>query len=141
MDYETVEADEFGRSLSGLGVNLLSPDVPRLAGFLQTCFGVSVLRLSGDFAILRHGGTLFQLHADATFGAHPALAVVPEMPPRGGGVQLYLFGADPDAACGRAERAGGTVVEPPADKPHGLREATILSPEGFAFSPAIALEP
>ncbi len=25
-----------------------------------------------------------------------------------------------------------------ADKPHGLREATILSPEGYAFSPAVA---
>ena len=33
---------------------------------------------------------------------------------------------------------GGLVVEMPSDKPHGLREATILSPEGYAFSPAVA---
>jgi hypothetical protein len=35
MDYETVSADNLGRSLTGLGVNLLSPDVRALAGFLQ----------------------------------------------------------------------------------------------------------
>jgi hypothetical protein len=35
MDYETVSADEFGRSLTGLGVNLLSPDVRALAAFLR----------------------------------------------------------------------------------------------------------
>jgi hypothetical protein len=29
------------------------------------------------------------------------------------------------------------VIEPPADKPHGLRECTVLSPEGYAFSPAV----
>jgi predicted enzyme related to lactoylglutathione lyase len=55
-------------------------------------------------------------------------------------VQVYLFGVDPDAAAARAEAAGGLVIEEPADKPHGLREATILSPEGYAFSPAVALD-
>ena len=42
------------------------------------------------------------------------------------------------AAVVRAEAAGHMVLERPADKPHGLREATILSPEGYAFSPARA---
>ncbi|MGI1662150.1 VOC family protein [Palleronia sp. KMU-117] len=139
MDFETVPADQFGRSLSGLGVNLLSPDVRRLAEFLSVTFGLEVHRLSGDFAIVRHGDSLFQLHADATFGAHPLHGLLPEAAPRGTGAQFYLFGIDPDAAAARAETVGGTVVEPPRDKPHGLREATILSPEGYAFSPAIAL--
>ena len=34
MDYETVSAEDFGRSLSGIGVNILSPDVRALAAFL-----------------------------------------------------------------------------------------------------------
>ncbi len=139
MDLETVTADAFGRSLRGLGVNLLCHDVRAMAGFLEGVLGLSIHRLSADFALARHGDVLIQLHADGTFGRHPLLGLVPEAPPRGGGVQLYLFGIDPDAACARAEAAGVMVLEAPADKPHGLREATILSPEGYAFSPAIAL--
>ena len=140
MDFETVPADEFGRGLTGLGVNLLSPDVRALAGFLEQVLGLAIHRLSDDFAIVAHGAALFQLHFDATYGAHPLHGLIPETPPRGGGVQLYLFGVDPDAAAARAEKAGQMVLEPPADKPHGLREATILSPEGYAFSPAVALK-
>ncbi len=138
MDLETVNASDFGRSLSGVGLNLLSPDVRRLARFLTSCFGLAAHRVSDDFALVRNGAALIQLHSDATFGAHPLLGLVPESPPRGGGAQIYLFGIDPDAAVARAQAAGGTVIEPPADKPHGLREATILSPEGYGFSPAIA---
>jgi hypothetical protein len=41
MDYETVSADEFGRSLTGLGVNLLSPGCPRLAGLPAEVFGLT----------------------------------------------------------------------------------------------------
>lgn len=137
MDYETVSAEDFGRSLAGLGVNLLTSDVRRLATFLQDVFGLSIHRLSDDFAIARHGGALFQIHADGTFRAHPLLGLVPESAARGAGAQLYLFGIDPDAAAARAEAAGHMVLEPVSDKPHGLRECTILSPEGYAFSPAI----
>ncbi len=136
MDLETVSAEDFGRSLTGVGVNLLSPDVIRLATFLSEVFGLSVHRQSEDFAIVRHDQMMIQLHSDATFGAHPVLGLVPESPPRGGGVQLYLFGIDPDTAVARAEARGDLVLEAPADKPHGLREGTILSAEGYAFSPA-----
>ena len=139
MDLETVPADVFGRSLTGLGVNLLCRDVRATACFLRDALGLSLHRVSDDFALAAHGADLIQLHADGTFGSHPMLALLPENPPRGAGVQIYLFGIDPDAACLRAETAGGTVIEAPRDKPHGLREATILGPEGHAFSPAIAL--
>lgn len=134
MDYETVSPRDFGRSLTGIGVNLLCRDVRAMAGFLQAVFGLEVFRLSEDFAIVQHGGMLIQLHSDATYGAHPLLGLLPEMPPRGAGTQVFLFGLDPDAAVARANP--DSVIEPAADKPHGLREATILSPEGYAFSPA-----
>lgn len=137
MDLETVSAEAFGRSLTGVGVNLLSPDVAALAEFLTGVFGLTAHRVSTDFAIIRHGEVLLQIHADPTYGAHPLLSLAPEIPPRGGGVQLYLFGIDPDTAITRAAALGHVVLEPAADKPHGLREATILSPEGYAFSPAV----
>lgn len=137
MDLETVPAEDFGRALTGIGVNLLSPDVRALAAFLKDVFGLPAYQLTDDFAIIRHGQMLMQLHSDGTYHSHPLLGVVPESPPRGGGLQLFLFGIDPDEAAAKAEAAGHMVLEPPADKPHGLREGTILSPEGYAFSPAI----
>ena len=136
-DFDTISAEDFGRSLRGLGVNLLCRDVAAMAGFLRDVFGLQVHRLSADFAIVQHDGAMFQLHSDSTFGAHPLLGLVPEAAPRGGGAQFYLFGIDPDTAVARADP--DTVLEAPRDKPHGLREATILSPDGYAFSPARAL--
>ena len=140
MDLERATPAEFGQSLSGVGVNLLCRDVRAMAAFAAQVLEMGVHRLSDDFAILSHDSVLLQLHADPTFRAHPLIDLLPENPPRGAGVQLYLFDVDPDAACARAgamgPEAGGIVMEPPTDKPHGLREATILSPEGYAFSPA-----
>lgn len=137
MDLETVSAEDFGRSLRGVGVNLLSPDVLALAAMLENVFQLTAHRVSEDFAIIRHGDMMMQLHGDGTYGAHPLLGMVPETLPRGGGLQLYLFGIDPDGAIARAQEFGAMVLEQAADKPHGLRECTILSPEGYAFSPAI----
>ena len=137
MDYETVSAEVFGRSLKGLGVNILARDVPALSRFLADVFRLPVHRVSADFAIVVHGPSIFQLHGDGAYAAHPLLGLLPETPPRGAGVQFYLFGIDPDAAARRAEAAGHVVLEPVRDKPHGLRECTILGPEGHAFSPAV----
>ena len=137
MDLETVSADDFGRSLRGVGLNLLTSDVRGLATFLRDVFGLTIHRLGDDFAIARLGDVLIQIHADATYHAHPLPSLLPEAGARGGGAQFYLFGVDPDAAIERAEAAGHMVLEPARDKPHGLRECTILSPEGYAFSPAV----
>lgn len=139
MDLETISARDFGRTLTGVGVNLLTRDVRAFAAFLTDVFSLTAHRVSDDFAIIRHGDALVQLHADGTYHANPLPQVIPENPPRGGGAQIYLFDIDPDAAVGRAEAAGHVVLEPATDKPHGLREATILSPDGYAFSPARAL--
>jgi len=140
MDYDTVSADDFGQSLKGLGLNLLTANVGDLAEFLRVVFQGNVHQPSADFAIVRIGDVLVQLHHDRTFANHPLATIVPESGLRGGGAQFYLFGIDPDAAAERAAGSKGQVIEEPADKPHGLRECTILSPEGYAFSPAVALK-
>ena len=51
MDYETVSADEFGQSLTVVGINLLTSDVRKLAAFLVGVFEATAHRLSDDFAI------------------------------------------------------------------------------------------
>jgi len=145
MDLETVGAVELGRSLRGLGLNLLSRDVPALAQGLSQVLGLPAARVSADFALLLHGPQLIQIHADATFANHPLGALAAEAAPRGAGVQIYLFGLDPDPVAERAKRGGEkwgiTLIEPPADKPHGLREATVLTREGYAFTAASATAP
>lgn len=138
MDYETVPAREFGHALRGLSVNLLVRDVAAEAAFLVAVFGMQAHRLSSDFAILTHAGQPFQLHSDASFGRHPLSSLLPEAGPRGAGIELRLHEADPDQAAGRAQQLEtGMVLQAPVDKPgHGLREAVILSPSGYAWVPS-----
>jgi len=141
MDYETVDAATFGASLRGLGLNLLVPDVRAEVAFLHRVLGMTPHRVSADFAILAHGDALMQLHADGTYHSHPLLGLVPETPPRGAGASLHAFETDPDDACAAAEAAGYVVLQPPTDKPHGLRETCILSPCGYAWIASRALTP
>lgn len=138
MDYETVAARDFGHALRGLSVNLLVRDVAAEVAFLVEVFGMQAHRLSADFAILTHAGQPFQLHSDASFGRHPLSALLPEAGPRGAGIELRLHESDPDQAATRAQRfEAGMVLQAPLDKPgHGLREAVILSPSGYAWVPS-----
>lgn len=141
MDFETVSAGDFGRSLRGLGLNLLVTDVQATAAFLAEVFDMTAHRVSADFAIMVYNGQPFQLHSDGTYSANPYQALLPENPPRGAGAELRLYATDPDVAAARAEAAGGTVLQPPTDKPHGLREAFILDRDGYAWVPSRHLPP
>ncbi len=136
MDYETISAEEFGASLRGFGFNILVTNVKRTARFLEDVFGMTAHRLSEDFAIMTHGKNVMQLHSDGTYAANPLLGLIPENPPRGAGVEIRLYNCDPEEAARRAEAAGGTVLQTPADKPHGLREAYILCADGYAWVPS-----
>ena len=137
MEYETVTAPAFGHSLSGLSINLLVRDVAREIDFLRGVLGIVVHRQSVDFAIVLYDGKPMQVHSDASFANHPLAALLPEAGPRGAGIELRLHETDPDRACALADRFGGVVLQPATDKfAHGLREAVILSPHGYAFIPS-----
>ena len=133
MDYETVSADEFGASLTGLGLNILVRDVPAQVAFLEDVFAMNGHRVSRDFAIMSYHGHVMQLHADHTYGENPLLGLVPETPPRGAGAEFRLYHTDPDAAAARARARGAHILQEPADKPHGLREVYILCENGYAW--------
>jgi catechol 2,3-dioxygenase-like lactoylglutathione lyase family enzyme len=141
MDYDKISAPDFGRSLSGLGLNLLVRDVPKLVAFLTEVFGMTAHQASRDFAILRYGTQVFQLHSDPTFVNHPLAALLPEAGPRGAGIELRLYETDPDAAVAAAAAHAheATILQDPANKPHGLREAVILCENGYAWVPSRAL--
>ena len=140
MDYETVSAEDFGAGLRGLGLNLLVRDVRAEAAFLEAVFGMTAHRVSADFAIMVYGGQVFQLHSDGTYHANPLLGLLPETPPRGAGIEIRLYDSDPEACVARAEAAGAMVLQAPADKPHGLREAYILCENGYAWVPSRPLQ-
>ena len=142
MDYRTVSAEDFGRSLKGFGVNILVKDTKRLAEFLAEVFGLTVLRCSMDFAILEYYGQLLQLHSDHTYHSHPLPSLLPELGPRGAGIELRLYESDPDLAVERVKASPhkATILAAPQDKPHGLRECVILCENGYAWVPSRRLK-
>ncbi len=140
MDYETIDAGGFGRSLRGIGLNLLVWDVKAQVALLETIFSMQAHQVTDDFAIVTYGDQVFQIHSDRTYHSNPFLGLLPENPPRGTGIEIRLYDTDPDQAAALAETAGATVLQPPTDKPHGLREAYILCENGYAWVPSRPLE-
>lgn len=136
MDYETVDADSFGRALRGIGLNLLVRDVAAEVAFLEAVFDMTAHQPTADFAIMTYGDQVFQLHSDGTYHSHPLLGLLPENPPRGAGIEIHLYDTDPDDAVARAKALGGTILAEALDKPHGLREAYILDENGYAWVPS-----
>ncbi len=136
MDYETVDADSFGRALRGIGLNLLVRDVKAECAFLETVFEMKCHQVTADFAIVSYGSQVFQLHSDGTYHSNPLLGLLPENPPRGAGLEIRLYETDADMAVERANAAGATVLQEATDKPHGLREAYILCENGYAWVPS-----
>lgn len=139
MDYETVSAGDFGRSLTGIGLNLLVRDVTAQVTFLTGVFGMQAHRVSQDFAIMTVGGQVLQLHSDSAYRQNPLLGLLPENPPRGAGLEIRLYNVDPEEALRRAKTHGAMILQEPTDKPHGLREAYILCENGYAWVPSRAI--
>ncbi|WP_299400367.1 VOC family protein [Pelagibius sp.] len=130
-------ADAYGRSLKGFGVNILVRDVARSVAFLTEILEVEAVYAERDFAVCRHKGQDWMLHSDASYHSNPLLALTGDGAIRGAGLELRLYGIDPDAAAARAEAAGHTLLQAPADKPHGLREAFLVDPDGYVWVPSV----
>jgi len=141
VDFETVTPEDFGRSLKGIGLNILVRDVRAEAAFLAQVFDMKAHRLSDNFAIMTYHGQIFQLHADPTYGSNPLLSLLPEAGPRGAGAEFRLYETDPDEAAARAALCpDALVLQAPANKPHGLRECYILCANGYAWVPSRRLQ-
>ena len=136
MDYNIVLAEEVGKSLTGLGVNIIMKSPEQTAQFLETVFELYPSQLSADFALILYQDDIFQLHSDKSFAAHPSYPHLPENPPRGAGIEIRFYNSDPDQACAQAQAYGCMVLQHATDKPHGLREATILCPDGYMWVPS-----
>jgi len=126
-------ADDYGRSLRGLTVNLLGRDVAAAVDFQRAVLRAKVVYADADMAVLCGYGAEWMVHADHTYEGHPLHHEVAALAARGSGVELRLHGCDPDAAAAAARAGGFIVVAEPADKPHGLREAYLADADGYVW--------
>lgn len=132
------DADAFGRALGpGIGLNLLVSDVETVARFQARVLDASVDYWDRDFAILRAPGAVWMLHSDRSYRDHPLSGIAKAAEGRGAGAELRLYGRDPDVAEAVAGELEGVVLAGAADKPHGVREAYILDPEGYCWVPTV----
>jgi hypothetical protein len=136
-----VSPADYGRSLRGLGFNLLVKDVPRAVKFAVEVLGATSFYDDADFAAMKLVGGDFMLHADHTYTDNPLAGVVAGIEGRGAGVELRVYGCDPDVAEQAARAGGWTVLAGSLDKPHGLRECVIVDDEGYVWVPGVALKP
>jgi hypothetical protein len=109
-------APQFGRSLRpGLGVNLLVPDVAEMAAFCREVLGAAIVYADEDFAAIELAGSTFMLHADHTYRDHEMARVIPAGGVRGSGVEIRVYGVDPDAVEARARQFGAMVLSGSVD--------------------------
>ena len=133
-------ADDYGRSLRpGLGINLLVRDVAASVRFAEQVLGATATYADADFAAMRGAGSEWMYHADHTYSDNPVTGIIQNTETRGAGVELRLYGIDPDKAEQAARDGGWTVLAGAIDKPHGLREAVIIDDDGYVWVPSVAL--
>jgi catechol 2,3-dioxygenase-like lactoylglutathione lyase family enzyme len=127
-------ADEYGRSLPKLSVNLLVRDVSRSIPFYRDVLGAMIRYWDNDFAAVSLLGTDFILHADHAYDHHPLHVPLLAARERGVGAELRFLGIDPDQVETRARNSGTTIMQPAKDYGHGWREVTLLDPDGYIWT-------
>jgi len=130
----------YGRSLTGLGFNLIVRDLDRAVAFVVQVLTADVVFRSETFAAVTLSDVPFMLHADQTYRNNPLKGSLVAAEARGVGVELRAYEVDPDAAEARARAGGWVVLAGTIDKPHGLRECMILDDDGYVWIPSSRLQ-
>ena len=133
-------ADEYGRSLKGLTVNLLVRDIERALVFQTGVLGAAIVYSDPDIAVVQGFDAEWMLHADHTYDKHAMRDVIADVNQRGAGMELRLHGRDPDEAEAAARRLGFEVLVAATDKEaHGLRETFLVDSDGYVWVPDVHL--
>ena len=134
-----MSAADYGRTLSGLSVNLIVRDVARSLPFYTSVLELRLLYSDEDFAAFERDGVKLQLHADHAYSGMPWASFLREHGRRGLGAEIRILGIDPDAAEQRARDGGFTVAVPVRDWPHGWRDCLLEDPDGYTFAVGLPL--
>jgi uncharacterized glyoxalase superfamily protein PhnB len=141
MPSETLRsAADYGKSLRGLGFNLIVKDVSRSIAFATDVLGAAVFFRTPTFAAMKLQGHDFMFHADETYRDNPLRGSLAGTAGRGIGVELRVYGCNPDQADAKARAGGWTVLASAMNKPHGLRESMILDEDGYVWIPSVNLQ-
>lgn len=131
---------DYGQTLVGLGINILSRNIQQALLFHREVLGAEILQEDPDLLIVRGFSSNWMVHADHTYDKHPMLADTLSSSRRGAGIELRLHGCDPDRAAQKALELGFRVLDGPRDQPdHGLCEAHILDADGYVWVPDVPL--
>ncbi|MEZ5801119.1 MAG: hypothetical protein R3D29_12465 [Nitratireductor sp.] len=103
-DIRSVSGADYGRSLTGFGVNILVRNIAEETAWLGEVLQLEVIRKDASFAVIGYEKQHFMLHVDASYAGNPLLSLVPETGIRGGGLELRLYDTDPDTALLRARK-------------------------------------
>jgi hypothetical protein len=115
-------------------------EIAPMEAFCRDVLGATVLYADEDFAAVTLLGSVFMLHADHSYQDNPMAGVVAGVEQRGTGIEIRIYGLDPDIAEERARAHGHHVLAGSLDKPHGLRECHIVGPSFYVFVPSLAIE-
>jgi catechol 2,3-dioxygenase-like lactoylglutathione lyase family enzyme len=135
-----MSADEYGRTLGGMTLNLIVRDVAKSVPFYTGVLGFRALHQTADYVALEREGATIQLHGDRTYMRQPWGPHLADAKKRGFGVEIRILGIDPDEAERRARADGHAVLAPAKDwPPHGWRDCLIEDPDGYTFSVGVPL--
>ena len=134
-----LSAPDYGRSLRGLGFNLIVKDVKSAVHFATEVLGATLFFGTEGFAAMKLHGNDFMFHLNSTYRGNELHATLASDAPRGVGVELRCYAVDPDAAEARARALDYTILAGSTDKPHGLRECMILDSDGYVWIPSCHL--
>lgn len=130
----------FGRGLAdGVGVNILVPDVETSIRWQVNVLGATVIYWEDHFAIMQAQGAVWLVHSDWSYRDHEMTGAVKDVEARGAGLEIRIYGLDPDDCEAKARAAGGIVLAGSLDKPHGLREAYLVDPDGYVWVPGVGI--
>jgi catechol 2,3-dioxygenase-like lactoylglutathione lyase family enzyme len=127
-------SDAYGKTLTGLSLNLIVRDVATSVPFYRDVLGMTVHYSDEDMAALQLDATQIVLHADHAYDKQPWAQRLPDAVKRGLGAEIRILGIDPDAAERRAKERGATVLLGSRDWPHGWRDVLLEDPDGYTFA-------
>lgn len=136
LDKPRMSGADYGRSLTGLGFNLIVNDLEKAIHFAKQVLEAEVFFRTDVFAAMRLSGQDFLFHIPDSYRGNELFGTLKSDAPRGVGIELRCYHVDPDAAETRARENGYTVLAGCLDKPHGLRECMIMDDDGFVWIPS-----
>ncbi|WP_245467317.1 hypothetical protein [Mesorhizobium sp. M2A.F.Ca.ET.046.03.2.1] len=71
-------------------------DMAAMEAFCRDVLGARIIYADEDFAAIELLGSVFMLHADHSYLDNPMTGVTSGAETRGAGIELRLYGADPD---------------------------------------------